>query len=456
MDAHSASTLPMPVALAAALLLVVANGMFVAAEFAMVRARPSRLEALAREGNRRAARALAQLRQLDDGLSVCQVGITLASLALGWLGEPAFGALFALAFDPLSPWIGPAALSLSLGAAFLFITFLHVAFGETAPKFLAIAQPERILMWISFPLQVFWYVAKPLVIVLNGSAEALLRPFGYRSLEESSGHTLEDIRQLLHVSARQGKIGPVVVDLADNLVRFAGRRARDIMVPRARVVALSADLPPEEVLRLVREEGYSRYPVVEEGDLDRIVGILHVKDLFQEVLDRGGARPDFDLRKLARAPRIVPETLPVGRLLRLFQRDHGHMAVVADEYGGTAGIVTLEDVLEELVGELRDEFDAGEADEIAPLPGGGWRLDAVLPVRRAAELVPSPPEIPPEVHTLAGYVQSLLGRIPRAGDRVPFGPAHELVVAVAEGPRILRLELRPVPAPPDGTDTPEA
>ncbi len=445
MDPHSASSLPMPLALGAALFLVAANGMFVAAEFALVRARPSRLEALARAGNRRAARALAQVRRLDDGLSVCQVGITLASLALGWLGEPAFGALFALAFDPLASWIGPAALSLSLGAAFLFITFLHVAFGETAPKFLAIARPERILMWISLPLQVFWYAATPLVFLLNGSAEALLRPFGYRTLEESSGHTLEDIRQLLRASARRGTIGPVVVDLADNLVRFAGRRARDIMVPRARVVALDADLPAAEVLRLIREEGYSRYPVVEENDLDRILGILHVKDLFRG-LGAGGEVPGgFDLRALARRPRIVPETLPVGRLLRLFQQSRGHMAVVADEYGGTAGIVTLEDVLEELVGELRDEFDAGETDEITPLPGGGWRLDAVLPVRRAAELVSSPPDIPPEVHTLAGYVQSLLGRIPRAGDRVPFGRAHELVVAVAEGPRILRLELRPLP-----------
>ncbi len=443
MESNPASFDGTLLAIVAALVLILANGVFVAAEFALVRVRPGRLKALARQGRVSAVRALFLVQHLDEALSVSQVGITLCSLGLGFLGEPAFARLFQALFGGVFAARDPAArglvLSFSIAASFLLVTFLLVVIGELIPKRIAIRVAERVLLAVAPPLRLFWFASWPLVVLFNSSARAALRWVHFSRPQDEATHSREEIRQLLTLSVSSGQLGAWESSLLDNLFRFGKRRARDAMLPRARVVALDLLQPAESQLARARQEGYSRYPLV-EGDMDHVVGILHMKDVFAALPPEGAA---LDLRRLARQPLIVPETLPLDRLLRRFQIDRAHLAIVADEYGAVLGIVTLEDVLEELVGELRDEFDAEEQDPVRPRPGGGYILDPALPFDRAAELVSEPPPPPEEVHTVAGLLQAELGRIPEAGDRVPFGPRHELVAAAVQGARVIRVELIP-------------
>lgn len=430
-----------PVAIAVAVALVGANALFVMAEYALVRVRPSRLQELAQRGGRRAALALRLVRRLDESISICQVGITLCGLGLGYLAEPAFARVLTLAFGGLLVRITgtPARLlePASLALSFLIVTFLLVVLGELIPKRLTIAETERVALATAGPLRVFGFVAWPLVVLLNGAARWLVRLLRLERSAEDATHSREEILQLLVMSAQRGQLGTLEFSLLENLFRFSRRRARDAMVPRGRVLALDLSRPAAEAVARARNEGYSRYPLI-EGDLERVVGIVHVKDL-----PPAGDASEADLRRIARLPLIIPDTLSLERLLRRFQLERAHMAVVADEYGAVVGIVTLEDVLEELVGELRDEFDAEEQDQVRVRSGGGWILDPTLPLDRAAELVADPPEPPEGIHTLAGLLQSELGRIPEPGDRIPFGADHELVAAAVQGTRILRVELVP-------------
>ncbi len=420
--------------------LVGVNAFFVAAEFALVRVRPGRLKALGRQGHRGAGMAHYLVQHLDQTLSVCQVGITLTSLGLGWVGEPAFATLFERLFDPAAPWLGTAATTASFASAFLMITFLHVVLGELVPKSVAIALAERVSLAIAYPLRGFWLLSWPLVWVLNQSALLFLKPLGIRFEGEGAAHSLDEIHAILARSVDAGQIKNVPAGVLQNLLRFGRRRARDILVPRARVVALDLSHPLPELLHQVETEQYSRYPLIWE-DLDHLIGVLHVKDLMRALSDRS-APPD--LRRLARRALIVPETLTLDKLLRAFQAQHEQFAVVADEYGGITGIVTLEDVLEELVGELRDEFDAGEQDQVRRRSGGGYILDPVVTLDRVAELAPVPFELPEEVRTVAGYLQAELGRLPRRGDRVPWGEGYELVATRVDGTHLSEIELVPV------------
>jgi len=425
---------------AIALALVAVNAFFVAAEFALVRVRPARLKALARQGRRGASMAHFLVQHLDQTLSVCQVGITLTSLGLGWVGEPAFASLFERLFDPAAPWLGTAAKTASFASAFLLITFLHVVLGELVPKSVAIAIAERVSVGIAYPLRGFWLLSWPLVWVLNQAALLFLKPLGIRFEGEGAAHSLEEIHAILARSVDSGQLGNVPAAVLQNALRFGRRRARDAMVPRARVVALDLSRPLPELLKQIEREQYSRYPLIWE-DLDQLIGVLHVKDLMRALAD-DRERPD--LRGLARRAIIVPETLTLEKLLKSFQSQHEQFAVVADEYGGVTGIVTLEDVLEELVGELRDEFDAGEQDPVRRRAGGGWVLDPVVTLDRVAELAPGPAELPDGVHTVAGYMQAELGRLPRLGDAVAWGDAHRIVATRVEGTHLTEVELLPV------------
>lgn len=441
MSPHGESSLPGGVALPLALFLVFANAVFVAAEFALVQSRRGQLQEQADKGSRTARLVLDLLERLDENLAVCQVGVTLASLGLGWLGEPAFAAMFRWLFSPTASWIGAASLSISIGASFLFITFLHVVLGEQVPKYAAIASAERISKLTAWPVRVTGLITWPLVYVLNGTAQLVLRPFGLVGVNEAGVHGAEEIRHLLAHSVRQGRISLLDVDLIENLFRFSRRRVREIMIPRSRTATLDAGWDRQKLLEALREEGFSRYPVV-DGDLDQVIGVVHVKDLFPALLAADAA---VDLHHLARPMMLVPDTLPVERLLRRFQRGRVHMALAVDEYGGIAGIVTLEDVLEELVGELRDEFDEEERDPVQLRPGGGYVLDPLLPIDLVAELVEDPPEPPEGISSVAGMIQEGLGRLPASGDRIPFGSDHELVASQVQGTQIVQVELVPSP-----------
>jgi CBS domain containing-hemolysin-like protein len=410
-------------------LLLLLNAFLVSAEFAFVRVRPTRLEELARAGSRRASAALGLVRKLDGTLAATQVGITLANLGIGWLGEPAVARLL----EPVAEAVGlvESLHVVSFVAAFLVVTALTVILGELVPRVAGIQMAEPVALMAGGPVRFLRAVLFPLVIFTHQCASAVVRIVGLPPLgTEQGGHTEEELRAILALSHARGHLSRVGRDILEKTLGFSRLTARQIMVPRPDVVWLSASRSPAENREIARASGYTRFPLC-EGDLDHVLGIVNIKDFLP-------SGQNVDLTAVMRPPILVPETATADRLLRLFQRRTLHMAVVVDEYGGTSGIVTLEDVLEEIVGEVRDEFDE-EPQAIATAgPGrinilGTARLADVARVLGAADEARQT-----EVDTIAGYVQDRLGRLAREGDTVRVG-AWLLRVDQVRGRRIMQL-----------------
>lgn len=347
---------PLGVNLVIIALLVFMNGFFVAAEFAMVKVRGTRIDTLAQEGNKRASFAAHLTSHLDAYLSACQLGITLASLGLGWIGEPAIARM-------LEPWFmamnfNPALVHpLAFIIAFSFITLLHIVLGELAPKSVAIRKAETVTLLVAWPMVVFRKIMSPFIWLLNGTANLLLRPFGIDTREDStSAHTEEEIRILVKESHKNGLIDNTELTLVDNIFDFAETNAREIMIPRTEMICLYCNMSFAENKEIALREMHTRYPVC-ETDKDSIIGFVHIKDLLK-VPD--SANPD--IRELVRPIVSVPESMPISALLKLMQKRKTQIAMLIDEYGGTAGLVTLEDIMEEIVGEIQDEFDEERPD----------------------------------------------------------------------------------------------
>ncbi|MFD2613506.1 hemolysin family protein [Paenibacillus gansuensis] len=336
--------------------LVLLNGFFVAAEFALVKVRQSRLTQLVNEGNKRAKYALAVNKKLDAYLSATQLGITLASLGLGWVGEPAIKDLI---IEPIFYQFGldvhsSVVHTIAFALAFLVITFLHIVVGELAPKSLAIQKSEMTSIWLSWPLMMFYNIFKPAIWLLNGAAARLLRLLGVApASEHEAAHTEEEIRILVTQSAKSGHIDKDEMRLVDNIFEFSERLAREVMVPRTDIDCLYTADSFAENLKIVFETKHTRYPVAAE-DKDEIIGFVHITDMLTADL---GADPDLSL--FVRPVLGVPESMEISQVLKKMQRTSSQMAIVIDEYGGTAGILTAEDILEEIVGEIHDEFDDG-------------------------------------------------------------------------------------------------
>jgi CBS domain containing-hemolysin-like protein len=408
--AHSG--LPPGWALAIAGALVLVNGFFVAAEFALVKVRPTQIQPLAERGDRRARVARHMIQHLDNYLSATQLGITLTSLALGWLGEPAFAWLLTPVLEPLG--LSEAAMrSTTLTAAFLTITILHIVLGELAPKSIAIREPQGTTLWTAVPLFIFYRLTFPAMWLLNKTANAVLRAIGIAPASEHDiGHSEEELRMLLAHSKieRQGQLKR---ELLDNVFELGDRIVRQIMVPRADVVFLDVERPLEEVLSAARQSGHTRFPLC-EGVLDKVIGLVHIKDLFRS------PTPPTDLRQVARPVTFVPETLTLDRLLKRLRGERVHLAAVIDEYGGVSGIVTLENVIEEIVGPIQDEFDTEKPELVQ-------REDDVYLVTGSMLVADLEDELSIEFSdrnedTIAGVALSELGRRPRVGDRVVVGP----------------------------------
>ncbi|MEA1962236.1 MAG: hemolysin family protein [Bacillota bacterium] len=421
-----------------ALLLVLLNGLFVAAEFAFVRVRPTRIAHLANQGNKRAERARDCITHLDDYLSVSQLGITLASLGLGWLGEPAIAELIRPLFQTFG--VGSPALlhSVSFVIAFSVITFLHVVFGELAPKSLAIQKAETVSLYLSGPMKAFYYIFYPGVVILNGSANKVLKLFGIQTDKNPDGtHSEEELRMLISNSYKQGQINKNEQTLLQNVFKFEKRVAEEIMVPRPDVIFLNASLTLEQNLSTARKSQHTRYPLC-DGNPDHVLGILHIKDVFNE--DNSLNR----LEDVTRTTIFIPENMRLDDLLREFQHHHQHMAIVIDEYGGTAGIVTMDNILEELVGEIQDEFDKEDPD-FSLLEDGSLSIDGRMDIGDAVEEFSLPINVNKEdYNTLAGFVMGQLGKMPREGDRVTVG-RFQLEVEKMTGQRIDSLRLK-IPA----------
>jgi len=429
--------------LGATIFFVVLNGFFVAAEFALVKVRESRIAQLAREGSRPAASVQHVLANLDRYLSACQLGITLASLILGALGEPAVSVLLLGGADALGIDVEADAAWLpivSIALAFTLITILHMTVGEQAPKMWALRRAEGVALATGPGLRAFAFVFGPFISVINRIANGLLRALGLPAeLGHESSHSAEEIRSILSLSAHAGHITEQEFELTENVFRMIELEVRHIVVPRVEVEFLTLEHDVEQNLEIVRTSGHSRLPLCERG-LDTIVGIVHTKDVLDAAL-RGEAP---DLGALGREPIFVPDTMPLSNFLRELQTGRQHCAVVLDEHGTAIGLAFREDALEEIVGPLGDEFD-DEEPGFVELTDGVYELKGRMSLpevedRLELELADEERE---EEDTIGGHVTARLGRLPRKGDSVRVG-AYVATVIDASRRRVQRLRLRPL------------
>ena len=417
--------------LAAIVLLLLFNGFFVAAEFALVRSRRTRLEAMARGGDAKSRLALRATGMLPRLLSASQLGITLASLGLGWVAESTLGEGLAHWFGSL-PIAVEQSLRVSVGAivALASVTYLHVVFGELAPRAVALNHPEQFARWLAPPLMVFAWLVTPFIAVLNHSSQAVLTIFGQRGdVLDDPVHSPDELRLIVEQSQEGGAIPAHDADLIEGVFEFSEKNAREVMTPRTNVVAMPVDATLEEALAIVEENAFSRYPAYDES-IDNIVGLVLAKDLLR-VLRTPPA--GFTIQSIMRDVHVVPGSREVEEVLADFKRLKEHMAVVLDEYGGTAGIVTMEDLLEEIVGEILDEHD-DPAPADTPHDAGETVVAGALHVGELNErfglTVPQD-----DYTTIGGYVFGALGRLPVGGDRVTAGGAT-FTVREMDGRRI--------------------
>ncbi len=433
--------------------LVLLNAFFVAAEFAILSARRPVMQERAAAGSRAAAHVLACLDDPRRFVSTAQVGITMSSLALGWAGEPAVAALLGQPLEALGA--GPSASQvLSFTLAFLLITFLHVVIGETWPKGIAIASAERVALSVVRPLLACHAVLRPFIWLLNASSERLLRLSGIRSIAPGRvAHSEEDLRLLVAESGEGGMLDQAEQEMLHNVFDFADKDVADVMVPRPDVVALPVDQPPAQLMETIIEQPYTRYPVYRETP-DDVVGILHIRDLFKAAERVGKGR--IRMEALLRPAHVVPESKGLAGLLADFRRSKSHMALVVDEYGSLAGIVTLEDLLEEIVGEIDDEHDVPERT-LERIGDRHLRVDGKYPLDElAGELGAGFGSS--DYHTIGGFVFGLLGQQPHDGDVVRHGNLRFEVTAT-DGPRIVTVDVMlldgqsPVVGSDDGSET---
>jgi CBS domain containing-hemolysin-like protein len=413
----------------AILTLVLLNGFFVAAEFSLVRSRRTRLEAMVRSGDKLARIAMRATSNISRVLSASQLGVTLASLGLGWIAEETLAHMFEGLFERL-PFAIEAALSVTLAGivAYTILTYLHVVLGELTPKAAALNHPERFAKWLAPPLMLFGWVMTPFIWVLNRSANGILHAFGQSTdAMNETVHSPEELRLLVEQAQESGSLERNDARMLGAVFEFSEKNAREVMTPRTEIIAFPVDATLPEVLKIVEESGVSRYPIYNET-IDDIIGMVLSKDLLRVLIptasgDGKAQNGQFSLREMMRPVHMIPGSKEVEDVLADFKRLKIHMAIVLDEYGGTAGVITMEDLLEEIVGEILDEYDTSE--------------DSDAPVRtRAGEtLVPGGTNIgelnerfgldipEDDATTIGGYVFGVLGRLPQPGDRVIAGGA---------------------------------
>jgi CBS domain containing-hemolysin-like protein len=433
--------------LGAVFVLVLANAFFVAVEFALVSVRRTRLDEMARLGDRKAMLAVRAVQSLSRYLAASQLGITLASLALGWIGEPVLARMIDGAFTWLPDAVRPFAThSVASVIAFAIITSLHIVLGEQVPKSIAIVAPEQSSRWLAPPLMVFtWVMAGPTKL-LNSASNWMLKLVGLRPPgEHERVHSPEELRTLVEQSQEWGSLGAQDARMLEGVFEFSEKTAEEVMTPRTDVVAIPADATVEAAADVVAEAQRSRYPVYHET-LDEISGIVHAKDVLRAIRHTPGAR----VSTFVRPPLFVPGTREVEDVLADMKRLKTHMAVVLDEYGGTAGVVTMEDLLEEIVGQIVDEFDAVER----PLaPAGTVLLEGAMAISQFnSEYEEQLSDV--DYTTIGGWIFGQLGRLPRVGDRVPAG-SHVFEVAEMEGRRVKRVRLLAGEKKPEGAGSGE-
>jgi CBS domain containing-hemolysin-like protein len=415
--------------------LVALNGFFVAAEFALVKVRRSQVDTLASEGNKRAAAGKHEIENLNAYVSACQLGITLASLGLGWLGEPFLARMLRPIFSLFGVESGAVTTSISFALAFSAITALHIVLGEQAPKIIAIQKSLGATLFVSPPLRLFYALFKPFIWFLNESSNWILAHI-FRVPPAGKGelaHTEEELRLILSESAKAQEVSPLERELLINALDLRDRVVRDIMTPRGEVVYLDLEEDFETNVKKALESRHTRFPLC-RGHLDNTVGLIHIKELVPMMRD-----PHPDLMRIKRELIPVPEMMPLEKLLTLFLTRHAHLAVVVDEFGGTVGMVTLEDVLEELVGDIQDEFDV-EKEEFRKINETEFTVDGALGLYELRDIAGLELESA-DVSTIGGYVTHLLGHLPRTGEQIKIDN-YLVTVSQAGSRRVNQLHFK--------------
>src|SRR4051812_4339308 len=424
--------------------LILLNGYFVAAEYALVTVRRTRMHELEQAGNRRARVVLGITAEPARFIAAMQLGVTVTSLAIGALGEHALVKLF----DPVMATVIAVILSL------LLLTFFHVVVGELVPKGISLGYSERTALFVALPVRAFFAVFNPLIWFLQRSSDVTLRALGLEPPgAEGAVYSEAELKMLLERSTVEGELEEEEQEMLYKVFDFADKEASDVMRSRPEVVTISVDMPPEEALRAVVDSPYTRYPAYRETP-EHIIGVLHLRDLLKAMIDRGMA--EVDLEAILRPPYIVPETKDIAALLHEFRKTNQHMAIVVDEYGDMEGIVTLEDVLEEIVGDIEDEFDLPD-EAVERINDRTIRISGTFPIDDLNEQFELSLPIE-DYHTMGGYVFGRLGRAPEAGDVLEDGGVRFKVLEV-EGTRIERLEVQFLPmlgAERQGEGSPQA
>ncbi|MBQ9816409.1 MAG: HlyC/CorC family transporter [Proteobacteria bacterium] len=397
------------------ILLILMNGFFVAAEFSLVRVRVSQLEVLRDEGNKSAKRVLKIVHQIDSYLSAVQLGVTIASLGIGALAEPAINAHLISLIDWIGLNLDPSIEhTISYIIAFTLASFAHIVCGELAPKSLAIAKPLEVSMFVATPMYIFHGVFKPVMYLLVVASNLILKLIHIEPVagDHSSGVSAEELRNIAQHSSNDGTITKEQGTLLENVFHFSSLNAKEIMVPRRMIDAVAIDASLEDFLSFALSKGHSRYPVY-KNDLDDIAGIVHIKD----VVSAKQKNEQTTLESLMREVVYIPETANIGHVLEKLQQKRAHLAVVVDEYGGTSGILTIEDTLERLVGNIQDEFDPEQQNEIEPLDNGGWNVRGETLLSELTESIEAK-EIQAESDTVSGFIMEQLGRVAKPHDVV--------------------------------------
>jgi CBS domain containing-hemolysin-like protein len=421
-----------------ALVLVALNGLFVAAEFGFVKIRATQVERLVQEKKATAGLVKDATRRLDAYLSVCQLGITISSLGLGWIGEPAFAHILEPILEPLGIPQGSVHI-IAFALAFGTITFLHVVFGELAPKSVAIANAEGTSLFVAPFMRFFYYLFLPGIYVFNGTANAVVRLFGVPAASQTEEtHSEEEVRIIIEQAARQGILDPGEKDMLESVFEMEERRAREVMIPRPDVVSLPAGMPLAELFSIAAEGKHTRYPVHEDDSPERIVGAVHIRDVMNAVAAKGLEAP-IAARELAREVLVVPENRPIDAILKDLQKQEVQLAIVIDEWGSFEGLITIEDIIEEIVGEIRDEFDE-EEPTIRKLPDGSYSIDGSASIGVVNEALGSQLESE-DFDTIGGLVFGVIGRAPKVGDEVHLD-GYLFRVEEVEGQRIAQVVAR--------------
>ena len=424
-------------------ILLLVNGFFVFAEFAIVRARKTRIEQLTKDGNVDAKLALKALEDMNFFIAAVQVGVTIASIGIGWFGSPTIEKMMApilTHFPSAHSYIAP----LTAVVAFLVITFLHVVIGEQVPKCIALQYPEKISLYVAKPMDLFMTISKPFVWFLNKSCNGILHLLRVPISSARVVHTIEDLDLLVDTSYDEGVLNETEKDMLHNMFKFSDLTAREVMIPRTDMVCVPSDMPLHELNKVAMENQYTRYPVY-DGDIDHITGLIHVKDLYSLSL-KDEVCP---IEKIQRKIMLIPETITMDNLVIEFKKNKSQMAVVVDEFGGTSGIITLEDVLEEIFGDVQDEFDEEAEIDIKEIKPNHYLANGMMRLDELASYFDIPEEKleVEDVDTIAGLVVKELGRIANVDDLVQYGE-FTFTVKEIDGARITKLlVVREIPEP---------